>query len=155
MALTDDHPIQITSPDYRPSHRSELEEWLRKEAEGGLKPEDNEAVSTTQYSELEDKPKGRKDVSNIDGHWGEGSKSEPFHNNDETYAASQKERKDVSSRSFATFPAAAKADQALVSANFEHARSGNFTTHSVLLQDKTKEGSASLSERVRSLVDRF
>ena len=164
MALpgsTDDHPIRITAPEYKPNGQGLLEQWLAKEAEGGIKPEDNEQVSTVNYSDLYDDPKGRKDGSNVDGNWGEGphmaaGKQEPFHQNNSTYTASQKERQDITSRAFQTKAVAERADQALLSANLEHARTGDFTTHSVLLQSKTKEGAApSLSERVRSLLNRF
>lgn len=158
MALTDDTPIRITAPEYRPSGKGDLEQWLAKEAEGGIKPEDNEDKSTTDYQELYERPEGRKDGSNVDGRWGEGphmanGRQEPFHQNDGTYRRSQTERHEVASQAFATLPAAESADRALLSANFANARSGNFTAHSLLLQGKTKEG-ASLAERANEILRR-
>lgn len=163
MALpgsSDDCPVQITDPAYRPSGQGQLEQWLAKEAEGGIKPEDNDATSTTNYSDLYDSPKGREGGSSTNAHWGEEphkdrGKQSPFDQNDATYAASRRESREVSGRAFQTLPAASSADQKLLAQNLEHARTGNFTTHSVLLQPKTKEGSASLSERVRHVVGRF
>ncbi len=157
MALTDEHPMPVLFSNYRPAHRSELQEWLMKEAEGGVTPEANEATPRKGATDLYDDPPGRKDVSNIDGRWGEGSKAEAFHQNDATYEASKKDRHDVTSRAFATLKANEKTDQATVSELFEHGRSGQFTTHSVPLLTKTKEGSApeTLSDRVRRLTGRF
>lgn len=155
MALTDDRPLPCIARDYRPAHESELAEWLMKEAEGGIKPEDNETTPRKGAMDLYDDPPGRKDVSNIDGQWGEGSKEEPFHQNDSTYEQSKKDRHDVTSRAFAKLPANEKQDQGTISELFEHGRSGQFTTHSVPLLTKTKEGAASqlsLSERVRKLL---
>ena len=158
MALTDEHPLPVLSPDYRPAHRSELQDWLMKEAEGGIVPETNESTPRKGATDLYDDPPGRKDVSNGDGHWGEGSQAEPFHHNDATYEATKKDRHDVTSRAFNTLKANEKADQATIAALFDHGRSGQFTTHSVPLLSKTKEGSApseSLSDRVRRLTGRF
>lgn len=156
MARTDDRPIPCLLPDYKPAHQSELQDWLMKEAEGGIKPEDNENTPRKGATDLYDDPPDRKDVSNIDGQWGEGSKAEPFHQNDATYEQSKKDRHDVTSRAFDKLTVNEKADQAMVSELFEHGRSGQFTTHSVPLLTKTKEGAAepqlSLSERVRKFL---
>ena len=132
--------------------------WLAKEAAGEIP--NNENDSTVNYSDLYDSPEDRKDTSNVDGRWGEGGKTEqgrqaPFHQNDATYAASQKERHEVAGRAYSTLPAASANARAVLSANLEHARSGDFTAHSLGLQSATKEGSASLSERVRDIIDRF
>lgn len=158
MALTDDRPLLCVAPNYRPAHESELQEWLLKEAEGGIKPEDNERTPRKGATDLYDDPPGRKDASNVDGHWGEGSQAEAFHQNDATYAQSKKDRHDVASRAFSKLPANEKADQGMISELFEHGRSGQFTTHSVPLLTKTKEGAAqpalTLNERVRQLLRR-
>lgn len=161
---TDEVPIRIGFNNYRPDGQGEFEQWLAKEAEGGgVHPETNEATGTQAYSDLYTDPPGRKDVSNVDGHWGKkdqagGKGVDPNHNNQGTYAASQAERHNVTERALASLPSAEANAQAVLSANFDNARSGNFTAHSLLLQSKTKEGSVSrpsMSERVRNIINRF
>lgn len=163
MALSDDPPIKITAPEYRPVGQGALETWLRKEAEearGRGKLENNED-GQLEASELFDDPDGRRDGANIDGRWGEqphmaNGRQEPFHQNNATYSESKRDRQSLVERAFGRFNEAQRSEQALLSANFDHARAGDFTAHSVLLQSKTKEGSAkSLSERVRGVLDRF
>lgn len=156
----DDAPVKVTFSDYRPVGQSEFELHLRKEAEGGIKPEDNENAPPKRLRELYDDPQGRRDGSNTDGQWGEPpheahGKQEPFHQNNSTYAAAQKERKDVTSRSFATLPKAEQQDQSYMASLLDHAKSGDFTTHAVTLLGKSKEGSApTLSQRVKALTGR-
>ena len=161
MSLSDDHPIKITSPDYRPSGQGELEQWLGREMDAKLastpKLEDNEDTSTANYSDLYDNPSGRKDGSNVDGVWGKkphevNGKQDPAHNNNATFAAANKERQEVTSRAFDTFPAASAVEKALLAKNLDHAASGDFTSHSLLLQPGTKQASASLSDRVKSIL---
>lgn len=161
MALTDDHPIKVTSPEYKPVGQGDLESWLGKEAEkkeeaGRLAT--NADDSNVNYSDLYDNPPGRTDGGNGNSSWGEGpnktnGKQDPFHNNAATFAAANKERRDVVARALDTFPEASSAAQALLSKNLSHAASGDYTTHSVLLHDKAKH--ASLVERVRKLTDSF
>lgn len=160
MALTDDVPIRITDPSYTTAANSDLSQWLAKEAAGGGEvPETNESVGTAAYSDLYDDPKGRKDVSNVDGHWGKKthtteSKVDPLHQNRGTFNASQEERHDVTGRALDSLPSAESNAQAVLSANFDHVRSGDFSAHSLLLQGKTKEGQ-SLAERTRRIIDQF
>jgi hypothetical protein len=161
MARTDDVPIRITASNYTTAENSELSQWLAKEAAGGGEvPESNESTSTASYSDLYDDPKGRKDVTNVDGRWGKKPQqttgADPFHQNQGTYVASQEERHTVTGRALDSLPAAESNAQAVLSANFDHAKSGDFTAHSLLLQSKTKEGAAgSLSERVRRVINQF
>lgn len=163
MALTDDVPIRITAENYTTSANSELARWLEKEAttSGGEVPETNEAAGTASYSDLYDDPKGRKGVSNVDGHWGKKtqsteSKVDPLHHNRGTFNASQEERHTVTGRALDSLPSAEANAQAVLAENFDHVRSGDFTAHSLLLQPKTKVSSAgSLSERVRKIVEQF
>lgn len=143
--LSDDHPIRVTDPNYKTAAQSDLATWLAKEAAGGVKPEDNEDTSTVQYTDLYDTPSGAKLPPPPD------KTTAPFPQNTENYTLAQKERRDVAGRAYATTPAAEQADQALLSANFDHARRGDFTAHSVLLQGKTKEASATLSEQASRL----
>jgi hypothetical protein len=157
MALTDDHPIKVVSPEYKPAGQGDLESWLGKEAEkkneaGRL--ETNADESTVYYSDLYDNPAGRKDGGNNDSRWGEGPNKEkgkqaPFHNNAATTTAADKERHEVASRAFATLPAASAVAKALLAKNLAHAASGDYESHSVMLH-KTKQ--ASLLDRVKNLV---
>lgn len=163
MKNTDDVPLRIGFTNYRPDGQGELETWLAKEAEGGTQTETNENAGTAAYSDLYTDPPGRKDVTNVDGHWGKkeqitgGKGLDPSHHNAGTYNASQSERHNVAERALVSVPSAESNAQAILSANFDHARTGDFTAHSLLLQSKTKEGSASpsVSERVRSIINRF
>jgi len=164
MALTDDVPIRITAENYTTAANSELARWLAKEAAaggGGEVPETNESAGTAAYSDLYDDPKGRKDVSNVDGHWGKKthsseSKVDPLHQNRGTFNVSQEERHMVTSRALDSLPSAEANAQAVLAENFDHVRSGDFIAHSLLLQPKTKVSSVgSLSERVRRIVEQF
>lgn len=156
---TDDVPIQITDPVYRPIGQGQLETWLNKEAEGGgVQPENNESVGTSAYDDLYNDPPGRKDVSNVDGNWGKrepthnGNHIDPQHNNQGTYTAAQQERHAVTGRALDSLPLAERNARELLAKNLEHAASGNFTTHSVTVQGSSKE--SSVSERVRKLLSR-
>lgn len=143
--LSDDHPIRVTDPTYKSAAQSDLATWLAKEAEGGVRPENNEDTSTVQYGDLYDTPSTAQLPPPPD------KPHAPFPQNTENYTLAQKERRDVAGRAYATTPAAEQADQALLGANFDHARSGDFTAHSLLLQSKTKEASSTLSEQARRL----
>jgi hypothetical protein len=142
MALSNDHPIQITSPDYKTSRESDLAQWLAKEAEGGVQPENNEDKSTVEYGELRDRPQGAipKQPTAV----------EQLMTNQHNKA--QKERREIAGRAYATTPAAERTDQALLGANFDHAARGEFTAHSLLLQSKTKEASSgTLSAKIDAM----
>ena len=162
MAFTDDVPIRITAPEYTTAAESALTQWLSKEATGGGEvPETNESTSTAAYSDLYDDPKGRKDVSNVDGHWGKKTQPteqriDPLHQNRGTFVASQEERHTVTQRALDSLPAAEANAQAVLAANFDHAKSGDYTAHSLLQQGKTKVSSpGTLSARVRHIIDQF
>lgn len=169
---SDDAPVKITFRDYQPRGESDLELWLRKEAAVGsdsksdkTKLDDNEADTTVRTVDMYDPPEGRDGTSNY-AKSGEPpnmldeGRHDPFHNHDATYDSSVEVRQGVLERLFDSTPAARKADQELLSQNFEHARTGDFTAHSALLQSKTKEGSAlphvarrlTLSERVKKVL---
>lgn len=152
MALTDDIPLKVTAPDYRSSTNSELEAWLRKEAEGGIQPEDNEATPKRKAVDLYEDPPGRLDGQNHDARWGEETKGDLAHNNDATFAESKKDRTGVLNAAFAKMPTNEKQDASAVSELFEHGRSGQFTTHSAPLLSKAKLASPSLSDRVKKLL---
>lgn len=155
MALTDDRPLPCIAPNYRPAHESELQEWLLKEAEGGIKPEDNEATPKKPTVDLYADPPGRKDGQNIDANWGEETQGELNHHNDTTFAETKKNRLGALAESFTKMPAAKVQDASAVSALFEHGRSGRFTTHAAQLLDKAKLAApATLSDRVRQATGR-
>jgi len=142
---TDDYPVRITSPDYKTADRSELEAWLRKEAAavaGGVKPEDNEDSTTAQYSELYEPPAGAKKLVET-----------ALHTTYPNGAASQATQREVLDGAFASTPATAKAEQALLSANFEHARTGDFETQAPLLRGERAKGKVAhfLSDRTHLL----
>jgi hypothetical protein len=144
MALTDDHPIKVTASDYKPVGQGSLESWLNKEAESKLEAgrlASNADESTANYSELYKNPPGH-----------EGAPS-PARNNPTTYAAADKERHDVVSRAFGTLPAASAVDKALLAKNLQHAASGDYETHSVLLHGQAKQ--ASLADRVKKVIESF
>lgn len=155
MALTDEKPIEILAAGYRPSHQSELQEWLLKEAEGGIKPEINETTPKKPAVDLYEDPPGRQDGQNLDARWGEETKGELNHHNDRTFTESSKTRTEATRKAFSTFAANEKADQATISELFEHGKSGRFTTHSAPLLGKAKEAAApTLSDRVRRIAGR-
>lgn len=155
MALTDDRPLPCIAPNYRPAHESELQEWLLKEAEGGIKPDDNEATPKKPAVDLYADPPGRKDGQNIDANWGEETKGELNHHNDTTFEETKKDRVGALQKAFTKMPAATTQDVSAVTSLFEHGRSGRFTTHSAPLLGKAKLAApASLSDRVRNATGR-
>ncbi len=138
MALTDDVPVKITSPDYRPAGQGALEQWLAKEAEALETNED----SKHEPVKLHDDPPAHKGPPT--------GKPEPFHQNEATYAESKEDRQEVTRQAFNNYDEAERHLQELLGANLDHAKSGDFTSHGVLLQSKTMEGST-LDEMVRKL----
>ena len=156
MARTDDTPSQITSPEYRPAHKSELESYLLKEAEGGVTPERNEATPKKPAVDLYADPPGRKDGQNEDSRWGVETQGELNHHNDATYAETKKDRLGVMDKAFAKMPAAEAEAGKTVASLFDHARGGDFATNSGTLLNKAKVAAPtqSLSERVRNLTGR-
>lgn len=142
MAQTDDIPIRITSPDYRDSRNSQLEEWLAKEAEDAGRLGDNESSVVPGCTELY--PREPKAVEGPDR---TSEESLQAHQHD----AAQRARRDVAAKAYANLPIAARTDRALLNANLAHAASGDFSSHSVLLQGGAKEAAATLSDRVRRL----
>lgn len=126
---SDDYPIRITAPEYKPAGQSDLATWLAKEAlaaQSGVKPEDNEGASTVAYGELYEPPVGatkpEKDPKGL-----------PFPQATTNYATAQNERREAIGNAYATTPAASAADRALMGANFDHVRNGDFESHSPLL----------------------
>lgn len=162
MAQSDDHPIKVTSPEYKPVGQGAFETWLGKEAEEAqaarktaAKLGDNEDQSTVDYADIYKNPPGRKDGSNGNGSWGEKpnmrkGEQAPFHLNRTSVDNANQERRDVTARALDSFPAASAVEQAILAKNLAHAASGEYETHSVLLHGGVKQ--ASLSERVQKIV---
>ena len=93
MPNADFYSIQIVSPEYKPTGSSQLEDYLKKEAEGGVKPEDNENTPPPKVTELYDAPIDRVGGAHVDSKWGEEpnmdrGRQEPFHQNDTTRSPS-------------------------------------------------------------------
>lgn len=164
--LPDETPknFSIVYPDYKPSHKSDLGNWLAKEAmtpTPATATKDNENESVKGKLQVYEDPEGRESGTG-EGPWGErprmaDGRHQPFHQNDATYAESKNVRRGVLDRVLATFKPAQQADQKLMSANFDHVRNGDFEAHSALLQGKTKTGArqGTLGDRVKALVGRF
>ena len=168
MALTDEVPyVQITSPDYRPAHKSELMAYLEKAAEdtnpATSLETDEEKKPSGKANQLYEDP-GERSGEGHDARWGEephmaGGRHEPFHNNDATYDSSVDTRRGVLKRTFENAPSIESSTQKDMSSLFDHVSSGDFMTRTALLQSKTKTSSSkhgntepSLSERVRKLT---
>lgn len=153
---TDEKPLEILAPDYRKAHESELFDWLRKEAEGGIKPEDNEVTPKKPAVDLYAAPPDRKDGQNIDGHWGEETKGELNHVNNATFAESKKNRQEALNKAFAKMPVAVSQAGSDLNALLDHAKSGRFTANAAVLLGKAKEAAApSLADRVKRVAGRF
>lgn len=140
MALTDDHPIRITAPEYKPAGQGELESWLNKEAEkkneaGQLETDID--TSTDRYNSLYNEP-AKLDVER---------KADSL--NKATIEAADKARHDVAAQAFGTFAGASAVDKALLAKNLSHAASGDYESHSVLLHKKH----AGLSDRVKKVIE--
>lgn len=162
MAQSDDHPIKVTAPEYKPVGQGAFEAWLSKEAEEAqnkrktaAKLDDNEDQSTVDYADIYKNPPGRKDGGNGNGSWGEkphmrdGAQA-PFHLNQTSVHNANQERRDVAARALDMLPEASAVEQAILAKNLEHAASGDYETHSVLLHGGVKQ--ASLADRVKKII---
>lgn len=127
-----------------PNHEDELYELLQtKRASGEI--QNNEDASTVGTVNLYDDPEDRAEAGKIDAPWGEKGPTEgkrpnqAFHNSDGVYDEHKKVRQGVVDHIFFDRKKADEADQALISANFEHGKSGDFNAHSIHLQGKSVE----------------
>jgi hypothetical protein len=140
----------------------ELYELLQsKSAAGEL--ETNEDASTVGSTDLYDGPADREGGGKIESPWGEAGQTEgstpnqAFHNSNGAYDEHKRVRQGVLDRAFSGRSKADAADQALIAANFDHGKSGDFTAHSVHLQAKSVEKishprTPTLMERVRKIT---
>lgn len=140
---------------------NELFELLQtKRADTSL--ETNEDGSTANTMRLYDDPPGRDEVNS----WGEEGPKEgdrpnqAFHNSSGVWDESKKDRQGVVNLVFEGVPNTNKADQALISENFEHGKSGDFSAHSLHLQGKSVEKishprTPTLQERVIRIAGRI
>lgn len=141
---SDDHPIRVTAENYKPVGQGELEQWLKNAAEApkvAAQTGDNENAGEEQFNDLYaakgDEPTGD-------------NKSVRLHH-DDAVAKANDVRRGVTKRIFKEFPGAAAVEHALLAVNLDHAKSGDFESHSVLLNASTKQASASLADRVDQL----
>ena len=145
MARTDDHPIQILFPDYKPAHASDMVEYLNKLAEGELEMGGTVPDKTELYpdpGEGKDLHREEEPHRNALGH------EDAFHSSDTVFRESSNVRRGILDREFAQFKTQAGNEKAMMAANFAHVRSGDFEAHSAFLQPKT----ASLEERVKKII---
>lgn len=148
--MSDDHPIRIIYPDYLPPHKSQLGETLMKLALDG-ELEDNEASLKGENNMESQPPKGEDLHEQEPMHRADG-REQPFHDRDSVFRESVETRRGILDREFAHFKTQQGNEAAVMAANFAHVRSGEFESHSALLQPKTKTGS--LQERVRKIMDK-
>lgn len=146
-------------------HEEELYELLQtKKAEGEIP--NNEDQSTVGTVNLYDDPEDREEPRQNHSPWGEegpreGSRpNQAFHNSDGAFEEHKKVRQGVVDNIFHDRSKADSADQALIAENFEHGKSGDFTTHSIHLQGKSVEKishprTPTLMERVRRVTGGF
>jgi hypothetical protein len=147
---SDDHPVRILYPDYKPAYASEMAEYLHKLADGELEqggevPGKNEPYPDP--GEGQDKHDLKREdpiARNRLGH------EDAFHSSDRVFQESSQVRRGVLDRTFEQFAPQSGNERAMMAANFEHVRSGQFESHSALLQPKEK--TSSLAERVRKLI---
>jgi len=147
------------------SKEDELYELLQtKRAAGEL--QNNEGESTVGTVDLYAKPEDRIPAGDLNAPWGEegtsekGEPNQAFHNSSGAYNAHKAGRQGLLDRAFAGRSKADAADQALIAANFDHGKSGDFTAHSVHLQGKSLEKishprTPTLMDRVRRLAGRI
>ena len=153
---TDDRPVEILASNYRKAHESELFDWLKKEAEGGIKPDDNESTPKKPTVDLYADPPDRKDGQNLDANWGEETKGELNHINNATFAETKADRQGAMAKAFAKLPEASSQAGAALNSLFDHAKSGRFATNTGTLLGKAKEASATtLGDRVKRVAGRF
>lgn len=139
-SFDDDHPVKITYSDYRPVGSGELEHWLGKEAAGEVQT--NEADTTAQYTELYDSPKVDTPGSPADDGM--------FHGN--TTRLADEDRRGFLQRVLNSATSSVQNSKAIMSANFDNVREGNFSAHAVGLQGAGKQSTPSLKDQVRKLL---
>lgn len=143
----------------------ELYELLQSKRASG-EVADNESKSTVGTTGLYDDPEDRAEGGEQHAPWGEEGPSEgsrpnqAFHNSTGVYDEHKKNRQGVVDNAFSGRKNTDKADQALISANFDHGRKGDFTAHSIHLQSKSVEKishphTPTLMERVLKVAGRI
>lgn len=141
---SDDHPIRVTAENYKPVGQGAFEQWLKSAAETpkvAAQTGDNENSTEAPFNDLY-AAKGDEPIGN--------NKSVKLHH-DDAVAKANVVRRGVTQRIFNEFPGASAVEHALLAANLDHAKSGDFESHSVLLNESTKQASVSLADRVDQL----
>jgi hypothetical protein len=126
-----------------------LKEGLDAHPETSVDPKD-EQRSTVGVNHVHDKPEGRTTE------WGE-DVGDPVQYTDAAIRATNEDRGQLLDRTFDSKPVAERADQALVGQLFVHGVSGDYETHSPLLQPKSHSKLShvrqpTVRERVRELL---
>lgn len=147
------------------SHEDELYELLQtKRASGEV--ENNEDDSTAQTADLYEDPEGRIEGAQSDSQWGEEGPKEgkrpnqAYHHSEGAWDEHKKDRQGVLDNIFHDRSKADSADQALIAANFEHGKGGQFSAHSVHLQGASVEKvshprTPTLMDQVRRVAGRI
>lgn len=135
-----------------------------KKAEGELVTNENE--STVGTVQLHEDPEGRAPSGETESPWGEpgptegGRPNQAFHNSSGAWEEHKKGRQGLVDHAFADRRKADAAAQALVKANFEHGRKGEFNAHSLHLQGISKEKishprTSTLMEQVKKAIGKI
>lgn len=144
---SDDHPVRILYPDYKPAYASDMTEYLHKLAEGELEMGGEVPGKTNLYPD----PGEQQDLKREDGpvrdRLGHETALQP---SGAVVDQAGEVRNGLLGRTFDRFAPEAGTERAMMAANFEHVRSGQFEAHSAMMQPKTKQ--ASLAEQVKKIL---
>jgi hypothetical protein len=143
---SDDHPIRVTAENYKPTGQGDLETWLKTAAVG---PAPASTVTTSTGDNENSREEPFNDLYAVKGDEPIGNNTSVKLHHDDAVSKANVTRRGVAKRIFNEFPGAAAVEAALLAANLEHAKSGDFESHSVLLNESTKQ--ASLADRVDQL----
>jgi len=128
--------------------------------------ENNEDTSTVGSTGLYDEPKDRVNAGGtVDAPWGEAGPTrdghpQPDHHSDGAWEENKTVRNQLLDKAFDSKRLTDVADQKLIAENFEHGKSGDYSSHSVHLQGASVEKishprTATLMEQVRKATGQF
>lgn len=143
-------------PDNADEHVDELYELLKTADHEPGHLENDEDKSTVGTTHVYDEPEDRGEGGSVDAPWGEKGTTldghpQADHQSDGVWNEHKKVRQGVLKNVLDSTSVAAKADQALLSKNFQHVAKGDFSSHSVQLQSKSVEKVS--HPRVESLLE--
>lgn len=125
MALSDDHPIQVTASNYKTAGDSDLLNWLNKEAEGTTS-----TVADDLYS---------------------GPPAVPAEHEFPSAASAHADKQDMAQAVLNNAAGSTKADRALLAANFKAVASGEAESSAIALQGSKTAAASTLSDFVQGL----